>query len=95
MSETESLDRIIASLKKVSAKRLLIIELVNKVCSEDGELDHDELERIKPEVNLAIAEAKMYGAHTMVAVDTLKRLPARKKNVGDCLGDDLILFGLE
>ena len=82
MRETEDLDRIIAALKKVPEKHLLIIELANRVCSEDGQLDYDELASIQPEVNLAIAEAKMYGAHTMVAVDTLKRLPPRTEDVG-------------
>lgn len=82
MSEAEYLDRIIASLRKVPKKQLLIIDLVNSVCSEDGQLDYQELESIQPEVNLAIAEAKMYGAHTMVTVDTLKRLKARTEDVG-------------
>lgn len=82
MGETEDFDRIIAALKKVPAKQLLIIELVNRVCSEDGQLDNNKLESIQPEVNLAIAEAKMYGAHTIVAVDTLKRLQSRTEDVG-------------
>ena len=82
MKEAEGLDRIIAALKKVPVKRLLIIELVNRVSSEGGQLDYNELERIQPEVNLAVAEAKMYGAHTLVAVDTLKRLPPRMEDVG-------------
>lgn len=82
MKETEGLDRIIVALKKVTKKELLIIELANRVCMEDGQLDYEKLESIQPEVNLAVAEAKMYGAHTMVAVDTLKRLPARAEDVG-------------
>lgn len=82
MGETGDLDRVIAALKKVPKKQLLIIELVNRVCSEDGQLDYGVLESIQPDVNLAIAEAKMYGAHTIVAVDTLKRLPSRTEDVG-------------
>lgn len=82
MRETKDLDSIIAALKKVPEKHLLIIELVSRMCSEDGQLDHDELESIQPEVNLAIAEAKMYGAHTLVAVDTLQRLQPRTEDVG-------------
>lgn len=80
--ENEGLDRVIVALKKVPEKHLLIIELVNRVTSEDGQLDYEELERIQPEVNLAISEAKMYGAHTLVAVATLKRLPPRGDDVG-------------
>ena len=74
MSETSDIDRIITALKKVGKKNLLIIELINKVSSEGGQLDNDELADIQPEVNLAVAEAKTYGAHTMIAVNTLKRL---------------------
>ena len=79
MKESEDIDRIIVALKKVVEKKLLIIELVNRVSSEGGQLDYYELESIQPEVNLAVAEAKMYGAHTMMAVDTLKRLRTPKE----------------
>ncbi|MBA7484350.1 hypothetical protein ES707_19875 [subsurface metagenome] len=80
MNEAESIDRVIAALKKVPEKDLLIIELVNKVCLANGQLDYDELARIQPDVNLAVSEAKMYGAHTLVAVDTLKMLQARTED---------------
>jgi len=79
MSETADIDRIISALKKVREKKLLIIELVNRVSSEGGQLDYYELENIQPDVNLAIAEAKTYGAHTMIAVETLKRLRTPKE----------------
>ena len=46
-----------------------------------GELDYEELASIQPEINMAIAEAKMYGTHTLRAVDTLKRLGAREEDV--------------
>lgn len=82
MNETENIDRVIVALRKVPGKHLLIIDLVHNSCLPDGELDYNELERIQPEVNLAIAEAKMYGAHTLAAVDTLKRLEARTEDVG-------------
>jgi len=75
MSEPQYTDRLIGALRKVPAKRLLLIELVNRY-TVNGELDYDSLTEIEPEVNLAIAEAKMYGSHTLVAVDTLKRLEA-------------------
>ncbi len=81
MSESEGIERIVASLKTVPDKHLLIIELANTAPRNDGELDYDELANIQPEVNLAIAEAKMYGAHTLRAVDTLKKLGAGKEDV--------------
>lgn len=82
MTEQDDIDRVIAALKKVPAKKLSIIELVNRVCGEDGEIDYNELEKLQPDVNLAIAEAKMYGAHTIVAVDALKRIKPEVPDVG-------------
>ena len=41
-----------------------------------GELDYRELADRQLEINLAIAEAKVYGAHTLQAVDSLVRLRA-------------------
>ena len=82
MSESENIGRVISSLKKVPEKHLLIIELANNAPRKDGGLDYEELASIQPEINMAIAEAKMYGSHTLVAVDTLKRLEAREENVG-------------
>ncbi len=81
MSESGDIEKVIASLRKVPPKRLLIIELANRIPIKDGELDYDEMAEIQPEVNLAIAEAKIYGAYTLVAVDTLKKLGARAEDV--------------
>ena len=75
MNEPEYIEKVVCALKKVPAKQLLIIELANRF-TRDGELDCDDLAQHQPEVNLAIAEAKMYGAHTLAAVDTLRRLEA-------------------
>lgn len=75
MNESEYLERVYSALKKVPKKNLLIIELANRYL-KDGVLDYTGLAEAQPEVNMAIAEAKMYGAHTMVAVDTLKRVKA-------------------
>ncbi|KKN37273.1 hypothetical protein LCGC14_0765110 [marine sediment metagenome] len=81
MNESEAIDRILVSLKKVPETQLLIIELANSAPRKDGGLDYEALASIQPEVNMAIAEAKMYGSHTLVAVDTLKRLDAREEDV--------------
>jgi len=81
MSESEDIERVIASLRKVPEKHLLIIELANSAPRKGEELDYDELVNIKPEVNMAIAEAKMYGAQTLMAVDTLRNLVAREEDV--------------
>ena len=58
-------------------KKLLIIELANTIPIINGELDYRELADRQLAVNLAIAEAKVYGAHALQAVDALVRLRAR------------------
>ena len=75
MSESENIERVVRALQTVPPKSLLIIELANRFM-KDGQLDNDALADAQPEVNVAIAEAKMYGSHTLRAVDTLERLEA-------------------
>lgn len=82
MSESDYINRVIASLKKVPEKHLRIIDLANTIKMKDGAFDYDELSDIEPEVNMAIAEAKMYGTHTLRAVDTLKNLSKGEEDVG-------------
>ena len=81
MSEAENIERVVRTLEKVPPTELLIIELANSAPRKDGELDYEQLASIQPEINMAIAEAKMYGSHTLRAVDTLKRLDAREEDV--------------
>jgi len=77
MTEPEDIERVVAALKKVPEKRLLLIDLANRIPMKDGQLDYDAVTAIQPEVNMAIAEAKMYGTQTLMAVDSLKRVLAR------------------
>jgi hypothetical protein len=77
MTEAADIERVVASLKKVPEKRLLMIDLANRIPMKDGQLDYDAVTAIQPEVNMAIAEAKMYGTQTLMAVDSLKRVIAR------------------
>ncbi len=77
MKEPEDIERVVAALKKVPEKRLLLIDLANRIPMKDGQLDYDAVTAIQPEVNMAIAEAKMYGTQTLMAVDSLKRVIAR------------------
>ena len=76
MTENENIDRVITALIKVPEKKLLIIELANTIPIINGELDYRELADRQLAVNLAITEAKVYGAHTLQAVDSLVRLRA-------------------
>ena len=76
MTEATDIERVVAALKKVPEKRLLIIDLANRIPMKDGQLDYDAVTAIQPEVNMAIAEAKMYGAQTLMAIDSLKRVIA-------------------
>ena len=81
MSEPENIEEVVRALEKVPAKELLIIELANRF-TKDGQLDYDKLAEVQPDVEMAIAEAKMYGAHTIRAVDTLEHLEAIPTDVG-------------
>ena len=76
MTEATDIERVVAALKKVPEKRLLLIDLANRIPMKDGQLDYDAVTAIQPEVNMAIAEAKMYGAQTLMAIDSLKRVMA-------------------
>ena len=59
MTESADIERVVAALNKVPEKRLLIIDLANRIPMKDGQLDYDAVTAIQPEVNTAIAEAKM------------------------------------
>ena len=77
MTEEADIERVVAALKKVPEKGLLLIDLANRIPMKDGQLDYDAVAAIQPEVNMAIAEAKMYGTQTLMAVDSLKRVMAQ------------------
>jgi len=79
MNEAEKIEMVVRSLRKVPEKKLLIIELANTIPIANGELDYAELTERQLEINLAIAEAKAYGSHTIMAVDSLVRLRAREE----------------
>ena len=79
MTEAENIDRVVTALLKVPEKKLLIIEIANAIPIVNGELDYNELANMQLDINLAIAEAKVYGSHTLLAVDSLVRLRAREK----------------
>jgi hypothetical protein len=79
-TKQEYLDQIIAALEKVPTKKLLLIELANSIPIKQGSLDVDALREKQLEVNLAIAEAKAYGSHTLQAVDALFRLSGQPVN---------------
>lgn len=73
MSESADIERAIAALKKVPERRLLLIELANRIpIMENGDPDPEALKDMQPEVDTAIAEAKMYGVQTLMAVQELR-----------------------
>ena len=74
MSQSEDIDHIVAALRKVPEKKLLLIQLVNSIPIKNGEFDYLEIQNKKLAINLAIQESKVYGAHTMQAVETLQAL---------------------
>lgn len=74
MSDKDDIDAIVRCLEKLPAKRLLLIELANSIPIKNGCLDLEVLASKQKEINLALAEAKAYGASTIQAVDALVRL---------------------
>ncbi|MBA7471767.1 hypothetical protein ES707_07077 [subsurface metagenome] len=80
MSEAEDIERVIRALRKVPPKHLLIIQLVNEIPIKYGDLDPAEVTERHVEINLAVAEAKSYGSHTIQAVDALIRLQSRERD---------------
>ncbi len=79
MSEPENIERMVGILRKVPAKKLLLIDLANSIPIKNGLLDLKVMADKQREINLAIAEAKAYGSRTIMAVDALVRLRARKE----------------
>ncbi len=79
MSEPEYIERVVQALKKVKEKQLLLIELANSIPIKHGTLDLDVMSKKQQEINLAIAEAKAYGAGTLMAVDALVRIMSDKE----------------
>ena len=79
MTEVENIDRVVTALLKVPEKKLLIIEIANSIPIVNEEFDYAELADRQLAVNLAITEAKVYGAHTLQAVDSLVRLRETKE----------------
>ena len=78
MTEANEIEKVIAALKKVPEKRLLIIDLANSIPIKHGMLDLGVMAEKQPELNLAIVEAKAYGARTIMAVDALVRMRSKK-----------------
>jgi hypothetical protein len=81
MSESDSIDRVVKALLKAPEKKLKIIELANEIPIVFGALDPQVVSNRQLEINLAIAEAKAYGTHTLQAVDSLVRLQAIEDGV--------------
>lgn len=79
-NQQRKIDKVVSSLAKVPEKHLRIIELVNQIPLQYGDLDPAEVAERQPEINLAIAEAKTYGGHTIQAVDALIRLQCGERD---------------
>lgn len=80
MSEQEHIEKVVRALEKVPAKHLRLIELANQIPMKHGELDYAAVSERQLEINLAISEAKVYGTHTIQAVDALIRLQSRRED---------------
>lgn len=75
MKDKDFLPRMIAALRQVPEKKLLLFDFIRSVPVAGNELDADVLVDRQPEVNLAIAEIESYTRQTQACIETLKRLP--------------------
>lgn len=66
-----STDQVINALRTVPPKRLLIIDLANRIPIKDGEFDPVVLTDLQPEINLAVKEAEVYAVHTQQVISAL------------------------
>jgi len=79
MSQEKEINKVIQALVKVPAKSLRLVKLANELAGADGQLNNELAARRQDEVNLAVAEAKVYGASTEIAVRSLATLKAVKE----------------
>ena len=77
MNDKKNIDKVIAAILTVPEKKLLLIQIVNSIPIKNGEIDYLEIQKRILEINLAITEAKIYGVHTMQAVEALLRLRSK------------------
>jgi len=68
---------IVAILRRLPTKRLVVFDLAEALVDSDGEVDAEAAAARQPEVNLAIAEAETYARATRSAVESLRRIPQR------------------
>ncbi|MDP2659592.1 MAG: hypothetical protein Q8R28_02530 [Dehalococcoidia bacterium] len=80
MPESKDIEMVVAVLRKVPEKKLLLIEIANRVGVKDGELDQAALAQIQPEVELAIREAKEYAGFTSRAIGALLTMGQREED---------------
>lgn len=74
LTEAEAIDNIIAILKTVPPKSLMLIEIANEIRFKDGAPDFEQIEAMQPEIKLAVQEASVYGGHTIMMVEQLSRM---------------------
>lgn len=71
---SSQLDVIIDILRNVPEKKLLIIELVNKIPLKHGDFDIEVLKEMQTDIRLAVSEAKEYARHTNQAVEMIAKV---------------------
>jgi len=70
-------DRVIKALATVPEKRLLIIDLVGELTTDKGALNYKLVSERTPDINLAVAEARVYARATAMAINALNNIPTR------------------
>ncbi len=68
---------ILAILRRVPAKRLAVFDLARELITPEGEVSLDLAIAREVELSLALDEAEAYSKSTKVALEALRRIPAR------------------
>lgn len=75
----DTIDLVIKALKTVPEKRLLLIDLANRIPIINGGFDPETVSELQPEINLAVQEVQAYGGHTIQAIDSILNLIPRRE----------------
>ncbi|MDD5411133.1 MAG: hypothetical protein PHF31_06920 [Methylobacter sp.] len=79
MSAQEDIEKFLRALSRVPETKLTLLDLARKCVDDDGKLDYSKVRNNQAEINLAIAQAQIYGATTAQAVVALRSIRSRKE----------------
>ena len=84
-------ETVIAALRTVPEKRLLIVDLAREIIRPDGEVSYDEAQRRSGEINLAVAEARAYTMATERAREAIAELLNGRRHLGTGIAPRILI----